>query len=130
MWAFASQAGETLLEKDGSTNPFKLRSITQQRVRHKYTSNQSFISCTKLKIKVRNSLHIRCRISYVSILIVIKVHVLNLPISIKVQNVGFQNQAGETLLEKGGSASVHDYVHANRTFQVRFRCDVEYAPSA
>ena len=46
-------------------------------------------------------------------------------ISIEVQKVGFQNRAGEALLEKGGSASVHDYVHANRTFQVRFRCDAE-----
>jgi len=43
----------------------------------------------------------------------------------EVQNVGFQNRAVETLLDKGGSASVHDYVHANRTFQVRFKCDVE-----
>jgi len=53
-----------------------------------------------------------------------------LPILIKVQKVGFQNRAGEALLEKGGSASVHDYVQANRTFQVRFRFDVEYAASA
>ncbi|HIW32517.1 MAG TPA: hypothetical protein IAA29_07010 [Candidatus Paenibacillus intestinavium] len=53
-----------------------------------------------------------------------------LPNSMKVQKAGFKNRAGEALLEEGGSASVHDYVHANRTFQVRFRCDVEYATSA
>ena len=70
--------------------------------------------------------HLCYRLSYVSVIIAIKVHFLNY-ITMKVQKVSFQNQAGEALLEKGGSASVHHYVHANRTFQVRFRCDAEYA---
>ena len=48
----------------------------------------------------------------------------------KVQKVGFQDQEDETLLEKGGSASVHDYVHANRTFQVRFIFDADFATLA
>ena len=39
--------------------------------------------------------------------------------------VDFQNREDGALLEKGGSASVHDYVHANRTFQVRFIFDAE-----
>jgi len=46
-------------------------------------------------------------------------------LQIKVQKAGFQNREDGALLKKGGSASVHDYVHANRTLQVRFIFDVE-----
>ena len=53
-----------------------------------------------------------------------------LPLTMKVQKVGFQDREDETLLEKGGSANVHDYVHANRTFQVRFIFDADFATLA
>jgi hypothetical protein len=57
---------------------------------------------------------------------VIKVGFLNLPISMRVQKVSFQNQEGWTLLEEGGTER-SDVLREYRTSQVRSRFDAESA---
>ncbi|HIW34261.1 MAG TPA: hypothetical protein IAA29_15880, partial [Candidatus Paenibacillus intestinavium] len=52
---------------------------------------------------------------------IIKVHFLNFPIQIEVQKAGFQNRAGEMLLEKNGSASVRSWY--TRTVLSKFISD-------